>query len=64
MKSKFKIIKKKIEYPCFVCNPKGGGKKNRKCSLCDGHGNFRDDIYYFIYEKNGKKYCIDSDTLA
>ena len=61
---KTKIIKKKIKSPCYICNPKGGGKTNVKCSFCDGKGNFLDEIYYFIYEKNGKKYCIDSDTLA
>lgn len=52
------IIKKKIKNPCYNCN---GKKGNKKCKACYGTGVFKDDIYYFIDNKN--KIAINGDTL-
>jgi RecJ-like exonuclease len=58
------IIKKTISYPCYVCKADGKKCTHKGCKVCDGKGNFNETIYYFIYEKNGKKYCVDSDNIG
>jgi hypothetical protein len=66
MKPKLKIIKKEIKTPCYCCNKSLYGKTScrKNCPACKGTGQYIEYIYHHIYTgKNGKKYCIDGDTL-
>ena len=52
MKNKIKIIKKKLETPCYICEGKGhlgeeseGGKI---CKVCGGLGIYKENYYYHI----------------
>jgi hypothetical protein len=55
--SKLKVIKKTIKTPCWIC--KGNG-----CKTCLFTGMWEESINYIIYEKNGQKFCIDSDNIG
>lgn len=52
-----KIEKKVIKQKCWACNGRG-------CKVCEMTGKWNETTYLFIYEKNGKKYAIDSDNLS
>jgi len=61
-----KIIKKVIKYPCYCCKKsiKGETVPRKNCRACDGTGLFKENFYYHIYiGKDGKKYCIDGDSV-
>jgi hypothetical protein len=52
-----KITKKTQKSTCWACKGKG-------CKVCHFTGMWNEDIYYHIYTgKDGKKYCIDGDTI-
>jgi len=54
------IKKKKLEFVCYKCD--GSGKiKKKNCNICKGTGIWKDEIYYFIDEKN--KQAFDGDTI-
>lgn len=59
-----KVQKKTMKYPCYVCKTDGKKVTQQGCRVCDGKGNYKESMYIFIVEKNGKKYAIDSDNLA
>jgi len=61
-----KTIKKKLKYSCYCCNKsiKGKTENCKKCKDCNNTSYFKDNIYYFIVEKNGKKYCFMGDNLS
>ena len=57
------IIRKKVTSKCYMCNGIGQIKRKR-CSTCNGTGFYVETFYHHIYKgKDGKKYCIDGDTL-
>lgn len=59
------IIKKALKYPCYICNPKGGGKKGTKCSTCDGKGNYIENFYYILAkDKKGRTIAFSCDTIG
>ena len=69
---KLKVIKKIVKTPCWVCEGKGEimvsasktGATYEPCKICQGTGKWLDETYYHIYTgKEGKKYCIDGDSL-
>jgi hypothetical protein len=62
---KLKIIKKVLKYPCYCCRQSIRGKtiSRKDCKACKGTGFFNDEIFFHIFEKNGKKYCIEGDTI-
>lgn len=52
-----KIINKLLLTTCWICQGKG-------CKVCNNTGKWKDNINYIIYEKNGKKFAIDSDNIG
>jgi len=52
-----KVEKKTKKTTCWVC-------KGAKCKACHNTGKWEESIYYHYYTgKDGKKYCIDGDTI-
>jgi len=61
---KLKAIKKIIKSPCYCCNPTGKSTKKSGCKICHTTRQYKDYHYYYIYiGQDGKKYCIDGDSL-
>ena len=67
-----KVIKKTMKTTCWVCKGKGElmvsvcktGAIYKPCKACHKTGKWEESIYYHIYTgKDGKQYCIDSDTI-
>jgi len=55
--SKCKVEKKRIRQTCWACDGAG-------CLVCYHSGDWEESIYYHTYVgKDGKKYCIDGDTI-
>lgn len=63
---KLKVIKKIIKTPCYCCNEGlyGKAKPQKGCPSCKGTGKYPETFYYHIYTgKDGKRYCIDGDSI-
>ena len=59
----FEVIDKSEIVNCFRCSGKGI-EDNKKCSLCNGTGKWREPNYYLIYtDKNGVKQAFQSDFV-
>jgi len=58
------VIIKKLKYPCYICNDsiRGKTKARKKCAMCDGTGQFRENHYFFLTNEKGQIYAIDGDT--
>ena len=55
--NKQKVMKKTIKQLCWAC-------KGKRCKTCHNTGQWEESVYYHIYTgKDGKKYCIDGDTI-
>ena len=54
-----KIIRKEIPNICWACNGVGVG-----CKVCDNTGKYKEVINYIVYEKDGKKFAVDSDNIG
>jgi hypothetical protein len=54
---KLEVIKKTDIQTCWACDGIG-------CKVCKNTGKWKETNYYHIYKgKDGKKYCIDGDTI-
>lgn len=64
--AKFKVIRKIIKTPCYCCTESlyGQARPPKNCPACRDTGKYPETFYYHIYMgKDGKKYCIDGDTV-
>jgi hypothetical protein len=63
---KLEIIRKLATSPCYCCNKSIKGKTipRKNCKICNGTGIYVENFYYhIIIGKDGKKYCIEGDTI-
>ena len=62
-----KIEKEVTILQCSGCRGKGytinANKKSQQCSICKGSGKEKEYHWYYFFIANGKKCCVEVDTL-